>query len=338
MKKTVKNPYISIAKLIAAICLTFTHIKFPGIPGNLIDGAARFGVPFFFAISGYFSYKTTSVRLVKRLKRLIFILLISDIIYLGWDLFINCCIARHGVTEYVSSLVSIKQFALFLFADNRSGHSTFHLWYLTAQIKIYLIYYLYLRFINDRSSYKPLYYAAFSSLLLNLGLGLFSIIAGINTDPIITRNWLFMGFPVFTYGLFIHNYENELVNGFNLNKFKLFVLILAGFILSFLELLGVGKTELALGMIFVVGSLVLWITNFMPTLSEKALLSKLSTANLDTISLIIYIIHPLFFYIANSFPVFQPVIQNGWLFPLFVLACSVITGVLYCLIIRAAKK
>ena len=334
----IKNPYISTAKLIAAFFVVFIHVKFPGIFGNLTECAARFGVPFFFAVSGYFSYKTTSQRLVKRLKKTILILIISDLIYLGWGIYVNCFTAQQGIIEYIHSLISIKQAALFLFADIRTGKYTFHLWYLTAQIKIYIALFLYLRFTQNRANYKPLYYAAFSLFVLSLGFGIFALLSGINIDPTITRNALFTGFPMFAAGLFLHNYEKELISGFNLNKKKLRLTIFFGFMLSFLEFLGIGKTEMPLGMILVVAALILLLTHFSTTATSERKHQGIFSDDIDMISMIVYIIHPLFFFISHSFPAFQPILQNGWLFPPFVLLCSTITGVLYCLIRRAVKR
>ena len=339
VSKNVKNPYISAVKLIAAIFIVFIHVKFPGVFGNLTECAGRFAVSYFFAVSGYYSYRAVSSRLIKRLKKTAILLIISDIIYLGWGLFINCLAGNQSPGEYLSSLFSIKDAALFLFADLRTGHYTFHLWYLTAQIKVYLALYLWLRFTNNRFSYKPLYYAAFSAFTLSLGLGsIFPIIAGFNTDLPITSNSLCTGLPMFMYGIFIHNYEKELTSRFQLTGTKLFILLITGFVLSFTEFLGIGKTEIPLGMILTVVALVLGLTGFTPVPSHEQKIKIVIPDEIDTTSLIIYIIHPLFFYIAISFPVFQPVTQNGWLFPPFVLICSVLTALIYCLIKRAVKK
>ena len=62
-----RNLSIECAKLIASFFVIFIHIPFPGTVGHGINCAARCAVPLFFAVSGYFSYRTPCGKLAKRL-------------------------------------------------------------------------------------------------------------------------------------------------------------------------------------------------------------------------------------------------------------------------------
>lgn len=60
-----RNQAIEWCRLIASVFVVFVHCAFPGKLGEITEGLARFAVPFFFAISGYFCYGATT-RMVKR--------------------------------------------------------------------------------------------------------------------------------------------------------------------------------------------------------------------------------------------------------------------------------
>ena len=54
--KKPRNQTIDILKLIISFFVVFHHVPFPGIKGEVVKCIARCTVPFFFAVSGYFSY------------------------------------------------------------------------------------------------------------------------------------------------------------------------------------------------------------------------------------------------------------------------------------------
>lgn len=335
MSRSVRNPYISLMKLAASCALVCVHIKFPGVPGYIIECIGRFGVPFFFAISGFFFFKTDSAKLLKRLKKLITILIIADIIYLGWGIFSQCLMGEQSVKEYLSGLISIKQLASFIFLDMRTGHYSYHLWYITAQIKVYAALFVFLTFTNNSYSYKRLYSGAFAAFLFFIAFGINALAVDFKVDPSLTRNSLFYGFPMFMAGLFLREYKDQIIERFHLTKWKLLSLILAGFALSLLEFFGFGKSEMPLGMLVSVSAMILLLTGF--PVNESVSQSKWAVyiGDLETMSLVVYLIHPLVFYIANFYPVFRPVHQQGWLFPLFILFASILISIVFCLTRRA---
>ena len=51
-----KNDCLNVCKGIAAFFIVFIHCNFPSPVGGMMNGLARFGVPLFFMVSGYFSY------------------------------------------------------------------------------------------------------------------------------------------------------------------------------------------------------------------------------------------------------------------------------------------
>lgn len=51
-----ENVSLNILKGIACFNVVMIHCTFPGAIGKIISGLARFAVPLFFAISGYYIY------------------------------------------------------------------------------------------------------------------------------------------------------------------------------------------------------------------------------------------------------------------------------------------
>ena len=52
-----RNRNLDVLKFVASIFVIFIHISFPGNFGVFVGALARFAVPAFFMVSGYFSYK-----------------------------------------------------------------------------------------------------------------------------------------------------------------------------------------------------------------------------------------------------------------------------------------
>ena len=63
-----RNKNIDIIKAIACICVVHIHYSFPGKFGIYLSAINRFGVPYFFFVSGYFFCKNNDITL----KRIFF--------------------------------------------------------------------------------------------------------------------------------------------------------------------------------------------------------------------------------------------------------------------------
>lgn len=331
-----RNYYISFFKLIASFFVVFLHVIFPGAFGDVIQCFARFAVPLFFLISGYYAYEAGFSRILKRLKKQASLLLISCAIYFLWNI-VNCLFIRHeGLREYLLFVFSIRQIALFLLMDlNQFG---FHLWFLSVMMKLYAVLYFYLIFKNDQFQYRTLYYAAVPAFIVYyiMGLGFNSI--GLAADFYLIRNVLLLGFPLFTLGLFLHNYEDILIKRLSLNWKKLAALFVCGIILSFVEYFGIHPVEMPLGSMISAVSLLLLAEELFR--AKSSFLNKLSFCAMDMekMSLIIYIIHPLINYVIASLNLFEGISHRKMIIPPLVLLISFLISLLYCLGIRFLSR
>lgn len=56
-----RNSSLDLVKGIACVFVVFMHCEFPGRLGILVQCVARFCVPFFFMVSGYFCYREEGI-------------------------------------------------------------------------------------------------------------------------------------------------------------------------------------------------------------------------------------------------------------------------------------
>ena len=68
---TQKNNTLELIKLFASYMVVFIHVPFHGRFGAAIDALARFAVPFFFLVSGYYSYQIACKKIKMRIKNVL---------------------------------------------------------------------------------------------------------------------------------------------------------------------------------------------------------------------------------------------------------------------------
>ena len=81
-----KNDCLNVWKGIAAFFIVWIHCRFPGKAGELVEGLARFAVPLFFMISGYFSRGKEPAVLWRRFRSTLRMYLWASAVYFLWRL------------------------------------------------------------------------------------------------------------------------------------------------------------------------------------------------------------------------------------------------------------
>ncbi len=80
-----RNWQFDFLKGICCIFVVFLHCPFPGILGDLIIYAARFPVPIFFMITGYYSCSRDRAWIQKKAVHILKMLLLSELFYGAWN-------------------------------------------------------------------------------------------------------------------------------------------------------------------------------------------------------------------------------------------------------------
>lgn len=325
MKTKKINQSMELCKFVASIFVVFIHFGFQGEFGKVINCIARFAVPFFFAVSGYFSYRTDSMRITKRITHIFKLNVVATLIYLGWAVYYCTAVAGKDVwqmlIEKISALNLTKWFIMGInpFAD--------HLWYLSAILLCYIILWTYVRFFEDKTDYRPFYAVSFGLFMFFMVFSAFAANEKIQYHYTVYRNGLFFGIPMFGLGMFLREYEERIVKNLNISTFKEVLCVFVGLIISLIQYKGYGKSEMPVGIIITVIALIL-------LMSQKPNIPFMENKNsffvfIGKISLTVYIIH---FLIGNYFKTqtaFYEVYSKKIFYPFFIAALSVLCGIIF---------
>ena len=333
------NYSMELFKIIAAFAVVFSHVRFPGRTGAIVNSICRFAVPFFFALSGYFSFNADEIRIKKRLFHILKIMLIASLFYALWGCFTTKWVSHGSRLQYLKGRLDLHHIALWLFMEMNPFAP--HLWYLSSMAVTYLLYYIYTAFWKEKEiSYSYLYLFAGAALLFQLVFGLKAPGVSLDVDYKIYRNSLFFGLPVFSMGLFIREYKDRLLYVFNLTSKKAFLLILIGTALSPVQWLGIGQAEVPVGSFLDVFIILLLLAEHPDPFPNNNL--RKCILLLGNASLIVYIIHPffhdLFKLLAKKEGFAAFIVSHGYVYPFFIAVISSATGILYSLILGMLKK
>ena len=324
---------IEACRLLASIAVVFIHCRMPGNLGEIANGLARFAVPFFFVVSGYFTFNATLDQIRKRMIGTAKLNIFSTLLYLLWKSYKTRYIFGESRILWFKNSLSIHNIASWVFLNTNPFSE--HLWYLNAIFICYYLIYLYISWKNNSStSFHTLYKISFLLLLLHLSLGTFATAVQHDFPNLIYRNALFFGLPMFTLGLFLREYQDNFFTVFHLSNVVLWCLILLGGILVLLERFGFGKVDLHIGSIVTVISLMLLlISNPQVTQNNQILLKAIP--KFGSLSTWIYVTHvfwkDLFLtfslerYIDNTFGKHL----TAYILPFVVITISLFTGIIW---------
>lgn len=284
-----RNQTMDIIKVIAAISVVWIHVLFPGGMGLAVTCLARFAVPFFFMVSGYFSYHLKPFKAVSRMTRTLWLTLLGTCL----AFFVFCILTvyqgnslRDALGPPIPISILIAEFWVL-----NTNYISPHLWFLPALASCYIAIYFYVKFFGDRKpNYTPLYIVGFCLFLICLGLSKLAVAADLILPDYLYRNGLFFGFPMFAMGLFLREYSDVIRTNFQMNFLKLSGYILVGTVISFIEWRGIGDNDIHIGSVMTAGCLILMCTYYPTIFYNRTLTSLIS--HFDKLSLWIYLTHP----------------------------------------------
>lgn len=324
-----RNGTLSMIKLLAAAMIVCTHISFPGKLGKVWAVLVRFSVPFFCGVSGYYSYRAEVPRLQKQLKKIINLTILASAVFFAWEVIFRAVIRHKGLENYMSDLLNVKTLARFIYiGENPFGG---HLWYLSAMIVVYIILILYSRFWDkpDKINYTPLYCVAACGYILQIVLSIKFKRVGLKQSYLLYRYCLMTVLPAFCIGLFLREYRSRIVENYAFTHKKAFGMIVLGVALTMVQWFGIGSMSFPIGMIPVVIAIILWATDERD-LKPQSSSMKAFYICVETCSTVVYVIHPLINNIVSDtsklVPFFAQIQTHKHLYPLFILALSVVIG------------
>ena len=250
-KEKNRNMSLDVLKLIASYVVVFIHFKFSGLTGDLVDALARFSVPVFFMVSGYFAYSNSAEKIIAKMKNIIKIYLWGASIYFCFYGILTLC--DSGIKAAIWYGISyFNPVFIFKFIVFNLPKSSEHLWFLAALIYVYGLQYFVVKWkVKDGVYLRAGVALIIIHLLLGVGLSAFGIVIPIY----IIRNFLFMGYPFYCIGMLIR--KNEDLIHKKITYKRAVILILIGVIETVISYFICGGNELYIGSVLVAVALLI---------------------------------------------------------------------------------
>lgn len=248
------NYFLNYLKGLACMGIVLVHCRFPSVPGAVITAFARSGIPFFFMLSGYYTFymdrETTLAVTGRRIKKSFWLLMAAMLLYIAWRILPK--LLSGGITEvflWLETSLFQKQIIIDFLLLNVTDSVNGVLWYIPAALYVYLLFGI---LVKAGGKGKTLYIAAVILLVVNLVLCELGTVLGLGIHLKWYRNFLFTGFPFFMLGHYLHKKEKEIQLIKN-KKIPLLIIFLGGAMIL-LESWLVGNALLYIGnVVFVTG-------------------------------------------------------------------------------------
>lgn len=239
MEEKTENRYLYFLEGAACIGVVFLHCTFPSWLGIVVCGLARFAVPLFFMVSGYYLWRPGMdarqlvVRIKSKISHIMAVLLGASIFYLIWSIF------REFIKWKSVSFPHPYQIFAFLVLNDFTFLGG-HLWFLAALLYCYIFSLIKIRAMGERDNQKKWAGIIVSCLLLCIHVFGRIVFALLDIDSvlgipvyILFRNWLFMAFPFIFAGHWICRNQNLLLRKLKVKQLE--ALFFAGVLLTTME-------------------------------------------------------------------------------------------------------
>lgn len=130
-----RNKAFDLIKGFACICVIFIHCPFPGKFGVLLRTISKFAVPFFFAISGYFSVKKWG-GVKRKIEHILTLCIAAELFYFIYDFLIEILLQNLEIREALVSVFNTSSLLRLLVFNAPLTRP--HLWFLYALIYCYV--------------------------------------------------------------------------------------------------------------------------------------------------------------------------------------------------------
>ncbi len=326
-----RNQSMDLAKLIASFFVVFLHVPFPGQIGQIIGCLARFAVPLFFILAGYFSFQASSRTLLRRAKHILVLIAAGSALHIFWQL-LSPLLWGGTLQDGISTLsLTCDDFWgwLLLNINPFAGH----LWFLSALFRCYLLLWLYTRIQGASPSCRPLYWAGLALLLANFLLGQYAGALGLSVPYQLPRSTLLTGIPLLCLGIFLREYSQRIA----LSSRMLAALMVLGGILSLWQQHRWGPSDLSSGIVILSVCVVMLLSRH-PNLPLPAFLAS----RFGPWSTGVYLVHLVvleYYRALRQYPLQQALgAQEALLQPIWVLGVSLLVSILFDSLALAGRR
>lgn len=210
--KSVINHRMNSFKGLACILVVFIHARFPSVVGEMVLAIARAAVPFFFMVSGYFSYRVDDCKMksvIPRKAKHIAIIAAWACLYNFACMILVETVSGTDMLVWLQETFRLRDIYLWIVWNN--AIPGIHLWFLFALLYCYGAFYLLIKMHSVKVGYIliPLL------LIICWIQGSFQIVTlGLPNKlvPVLSRNWIFVGLPFFLLGNFLASKKDKILH------------------------------------------------------------------------------------------------------------------------------
>lgn len=337
-KQNQRNSTLGFFELFAAIMIVFIHAAFPGVFGEVIvKGMARFGVPLFFTISGFYLIKPNMtkeelrLKLKQRIIKTLILILFSFCIYFLLGIFVSLFGSNStGIVDYLKTTFSIKNILKLLILNYPLTNVPS--WFLIAMLYSYVIIYI---FANKFLKYKWIAYTLALMplfwIIFRMSVGVANIeIAGYSLSSSVWYfSWYANGLLFISLGIVLKRFEDKIKK---LNFNMILIAYFTSFVLMTLEtyfshkLFGLSISYYLFNIVNVI--CIICIAVLKPDLFSK---SKIVNPK-GNYTMFIYIFHPAIISVLNFIIKKIGMSENilvSWIAPIIVLILAVASAMIF---------
>ena len=304
------NKSLNFLKGIACFGVVLLHVPFPGVVGKLLYGFARFAVPFFFMISGYYAYDDSfdsiKHKMPKKIRHITGYLLFAEIIYLIWHSTERYYLdGIYGLIEWIEEAVTFQNFIrLLAFQTTIIGDVS---WFLLALILCYSSVYIVAKY----KLWKQITYLSWLLILCNVFIGEILPFFDCTIEWWYNSNFWVLGLPFFYIGASIKRNDSKLSDK------NVLLMLLGGMAMVLLERMFTSASQFFLGNYFMSYALF----NFAVKYPENLTGSILGTIG-EKYAFGVYILHPI---VRDIFKyIFPQTALLLWIRPVLVFVVSIL--------------
>ena len=254
-------------KAVSCIFIILIHCKFPGVAGDLCEALARFGVPMFFAIAGYYlvregheSVPEIRSNMKRKLVKTLTIALCVWLIHTVYS-FIYAMTVSYGAGAWFNEKFNMGELSKLIMFNSGKFIYDFtyafdHLWYLAALVYVYALVFIFAPILKKGA--KPISIILIAFLFLGNFFKLYYPIRpfGINIcEWYVMRNWLFVGVPFTLLGYWMK--EDKVALLLQKPNTLSMLLLITGLFSTFIEYKYFGSLEVYFGSLLIVTGLLI---------------------------------------------------------------------------------
>jgi surface polysaccharide O-acyltransferase-like enzyme len=247
--------------------------------GLIVNAMARFAVPFFFMISGYYCFGKNNQSIKKKIYKLLKITVTACLVYMIYQI-VQVLPDYQAVKNLFSNWFTIKSILKLSIFNGVTMAS--HLWFMIALLSCYIL----MLCISKTKGIKAAYIVFFLFLVLHLIIQFIAHYYNKESYYLICRNFWFTGAPFFLLGHYMHKNQDKFIR---ISNKTLFAMIVVGEILSVVSIYAWGMKEIYAGTIVAVIAIFCFSLKYPQIFSNTKLMTTLKS---DYTSFI-YIYHPL---------------------------------------------